>query len=93
MREDADRVTLDVIRVHGDARWAMVEPAVEIRQDADGYVVTCPGTGAVGRGPTETQAWTDFWAALHADWKPPEELRAGPGENHVRGLRVLRLFL
>ncbi|MDX3355966.1 hypothetical protein PV703_22160 [Streptomyces sp. ME01-24h] len=86
-------MTLDVIRVQRDARWAMVEPAVEIRQDGDGYVVTCPGTGAVGRGPTETQAWTDFWDALHADWKPPEELRAGLGEDHVRGLRVLRLFL
>ncbi|MFD9622041.1 hypothetical protein ACFWB2_32905 [Streptomyces virginiae] len=37
----------------------------------DGYVVSCPGADVVGRGPTESDAWQDFWAAVRADWQPP----------------------
>lgn len=36
----------------------------------DGYVVSCPGTEVVGRGPTETDAWLDFWDTVRDDWKP-----------------------
>lgn len=45
---------------------------VSVRLTADGYIVTSPATEVVGHGPTEADAWTDFWGAYHAEWKPPQ---------------------
>lgn len=49
----------------------------------DGYVFSCPGSDLVGRGPTESDAWRDFWAAAQARWTPPStnELPAAPGNQ------------
>ncbi|MFI9825904.1 hypothetical protein ACIHFC_36970 [Streptomyces sp. NPDC052013] len=50
----------------------------------EGYVVSCSGSQVVGRGPTEADAWQDFWAAVRASWKPPQKpagLTAQPGDR------------
>lgn len=41
--------------------------AVSVELTPDGYVVSCPSTDVVGRGPTESDAWWDFWEAVRAD--------------------------
>lgn len=61
------------------------------------YVVSCPGTEVVGRGPTETDAWLDFWDAVRGDWHPPsgEASVAALGgrlpPSRVRWMRVLTI--
>ncbi|MFF7183405.1 hypothetical protein [Streptomyces sp. NPDC008121] len=52
----------------------MPHTGVSIELTPDGYTVTCPGSRITGHGPTETAAWSDFWAACHAQWKPPTPL-------------------
>ncbi|MFE2471203.1 hypothetical protein [Streptomyces mirabilis] len=67
----------------------------------DGYVISCPGSGAVGRGPTESDAWRDFWAAARASWEPPGAGGTAPGDRlpqrrhkrvRIRTIRVRDLF-
>jgi hypothetical protein len=48
----------------------MAERVVRVELTPDGYVVSCPDSDVVGRGPTETDAWRDFWAAMRASWRP-----------------------
>ncbi|MFE5946836.1 hypothetical protein [Streptomyces sp. NPDC056480] len=76
--------------------------AVSVEVTPDGYVLSCPGTEVVGRGPTEAAAWEDLWAAVRADWEPPEQsavtaldgrLPPGlPGWRRIRTIRVRDLF-
>jgi hypothetical protein len=76
--------------------------AVSVEVAPDGYVVSCPGTDVVGRGPTESDAWRDFWAAVRAERQPPGEATlAGLGGRlpprrarrlRVRTIRVRDLF-
>ncbi|MFC8015969.1 hypothetical protein [Streptomyces cinereoruber] len=44
----------------------MPHTSVSVELTPDGYTVTCPGTHITGHGPTETDAWNDFWTAY--DW-------------------------
>ncbi|MFF3562605.1 hypothetical protein ACFYXS_21440 [Streptomyces sp. NPDC002574] len=77
-------------------RWWDVERQVSVEMTGEGYRVACRDTGVVGHGMTESEAWTDFWEALHADWKSPEDARAAaerrdadrarPRMDRVRGL-------
>ncbi|MFE5549900.1 hypothetical protein ACFQ71_39855 [Streptomyces sp. NPDC056534] len=76
----------------------MPNTGVFVELTPDGYTVTCPGTDVTGHGPTETAAWSDFWDACHAQWKPPAPLPApdslnGPQrQRKIRTLRVRDLF-
>lgn len=76
---------------------------VVVQLTADGYIVTCPVDDVVGHGPTEADAWTDFWAAYRAHWKPPAPdtadtqnprpaLRPSPKRRKTRTIRVRDLF-
>jgi hypothetical protein len=78
-----------------------VERAVLVELTPDGYVISCPGSGVAGRGPTESDAWRDFWAAARADWKPPGAGGTAPSDRlpqrrhkraRVRTIRVRDLF-
>ncbi|MFF3403062.1 hypothetical protein ACFYW6_31760 [Streptomyces sp. NPDC002659] len=51
---------------------AVERRVVSVEVTPDGYVVCCPGSDVVGRGPTEAAAWDDFWTAVRAGWQPPE---------------------
>ncbi|MCX2184992.1 hypothetical protein KV205_31375 [Streptomyces sp. SKN60] len=76
----------------------MANTGVSVQLTPDGYTVTCPGTRVTGHGPTETDAWNDFWNAYHAQWKPPATLTAPDGLNgpqrrrKILTLRVRDLF-
>ncbi|MEU9298530.1 hypothetical protein [Streptomyces sp. NPDC048266] len=77
----------------------MPHTSVSIKLTPDGYTVTCPGTPITGHGPTETAAWSDFWAAYHAQWKPPApltpsggSLNAPQGRRRTRTVRLRDLF-
>ncbi|MFE7776190.1 hypothetical protein ACFU5O_20255 [Streptomyces sp. NPDC057445] len=78
----------------------MEQRAVSVEVTPNGYVVSCPGTEVVGRGPTETDAWLDFWDAVRDDWKPPGESSVAPlggrlparRARRVRTIRVRDLF-
>uniref|UniRef100_UPI003F497CFA hypothetical protein n=1 Tax=Streptomyces sp. CA-141956 TaxID=3240051 RepID=UPI003F497CFA len=78
------------------------ERAVSIEVTADGYAVSCPGSGVTGHGPTEAAAWEDFWAAARAGWQPPEQSpehdavaalggRLPPGLPRWRRIRTIRV--
>ncbi|MER6378063.1 hypothetical protein ABT255_59910, partial [Streptomyces mirabilis] len=82
-------------------RAVPVERVVSVELTADGYVVTCPGSPVVGRGPTESEAWRDFWAAERASWKPTGASGGTPGDRlpqrrvkrvRIRTIRVRDLF-
>ncbi|WP_406053599.1 hypothetical protein OG462_44255 [Streptomyces sp. NBC_01077] len=72
--------------------------AVSVKVTSGGYVVSCPGTRVIGWGPTEAAAWEDFWAAVRADWKSPEQDtvaslggRLPPGLPRWRRVRTIRV--
>ncbi|MER7820060.1 hypothetical protein [Streptomyces sp. NPDC096153] len=79
------------------------EKAVSVELTGEGYVVTCEGADVVGRGPTEAEAWIDFWEAVRAEWRPPQDVTipATPSGRlparlarwqRVRTIRVRNLF-
>ncbi|MGW1888386.1 hypothetical protein [Streptomyces sp. NPDC001970] len=75
--------------------------ATSVELTLKGYVVTCPGTDAVGHGPTESDAWLDFWQLVHAEQMPKDVALAAASERlparrarwlKVRTIRVRDLF-
>lgn len=78
-----------------------MEWVVSVELKPDGYVISCPGSGVVGDGPTESDAWWNFWGAARASWKPPEAGSTAPGDRlpqrrheraRVRTIRVRDLL-
>ncbi|MFF3061454.1 hypothetical protein [Streptomyces sp. NPDC057909] len=69
----------------------MEQRAVSVRVTSDGYVVSCPGTEVVGRGPTETDAWLDFWDAVRDDWELPGQRSVAPLGGRLPARRWMRV--
>ncbi|MFJ8589553.1 hypothetical protein ACIRD2_33545 [Streptomyces sp. NPDC093595] len=76
----------------------MPNTGMSVELTPDGYTVTCPGTRVTGHGPTETDAWNDFWTAYRAQWQSPTPLTApeslnGPQRRRkIHTLRARDLF-
>ncbi|MFF3062719.1 hypothetical protein [Streptomyces sp. NPDC057909] len=69
------------------------QKAVSVELTVEGYVVTCTGTDVVGHGPTEADAWLDFWKGVRVDWQPPKgvSVAAPSGRLPVRRARWLKV--
>uniref|UniRef100_UPI002F913A7B hypothetical protein n=1 Tax=Kitasatospora indigofera TaxID=67307 RepID=UPI002F913A7B len=77
----------------GGRRWLVVldQRRVVVEVTADGFLASCPGTDVVGRGASESEAWSAFWAAVRADWRPPGFAAvAGRSAKPAAGSTVLR---
>ncbi|MFF3062146.1 hypothetical protein [Streptomyces sp. NPDC057909] len=69
------------------------QKAVSVELTVEGYAVTCTGTDVVGHGPSEADAWLDFWKAVRVDWQPPTDVpvAAASGRLPARRARWMRV--